>query len=354
MEITELLYKLVEMRATDLHLTVNRPPMVRVDSLLRPMGDHVLSPDDTRALAYQIMSDHHKEIFETNLSVDFSFGIYGLGRFRSNVYLQRGSVAVAIRRLPVEAPDFSELGLPSVIETLAKKRRGLIIVTGPTGSGKSTTLASVIKYINDHYPYHIITLEDPIEYVFKHNVAIVNQREVGSDVLSFHDGLRYALREDPDVVMVGEMRDLESISATLTLAETGHLVLTTLHTKSAAESVDRIIDVFPPNQQQQVRTQLSTVLEGIISQRLLPRKGGGLILAYEVMVATPAVRSLIREGKTHQIPASIQTGGAYGMITMENRLFDLYKNDMITLDIALETANYPDVLQRLIDGYRKR
>ena len=353
MDIFELLRKTSDLKGTDLHLTVNLPPMIRIDSVLHPLGDQILTPEDTAAMASQILPKTQETIFKSQLNADFSFGVPGLGRFRANVYLQRGSVALAIRRLPFDVPSSEELGLPKIVTDLAKKKRGMVIVTGPTGSGKSTTLASMIKTKNDSFRYHIITLEDPIEYTFRHNLSIVNQREVGNDVLSFAEGLRAALREDPDVVMLGEMRDLNSISAALTLAETGHLVLTTLHTKSAAESVDRIVDVFPPNQQQQVRTQLSSVLEGIVSQRLLPKKGGGLILAYEVLIATPAVRSLIREGKTHQIPSSIQTGSSFGMVTMENRLFELLQKGFIDEDQAMETANYPDVLKRLIDAQKK-
>lgn len=353
MDIFELLRKTSDLKGTDLHLTVNLPPMIRIDSVLHPLGDQVLTTEDTAAMASQILPKTQETIFKSQLNADFSFGVPGLGRFRANVYLQRGSVALAIRRLPFDVPSSEELGLPRIVTDLAKKKRGMVIVTGPTGSGKSTTLASMIKTINDSFRYHIITLEDHIEYTFRHNLSIVNQREVGNDVLSFAEGLRAALREDPDVVMLGEMRDLASISAALTLAETGHLVLTTLHTKSAAESVDRIVDVFPPNQQQQVRTQLSSVLEGIVSQRLLPKKGGGLILAYEVLIATPAVRSLIREGKTHQIPSSIQTGSSFGMVTMENRLFELLQKGFIDEDQAMETANYPDVLKRLIDAQKK-
>jgi len=353
LDIFELLRKTSDLRGTDLHLTVNLPPMIRIDSVLHPLGDQLLSREDTEAMAYQILPKAQESVFKSKLNADFSFGVPGLGRFRANVFMQRGSVALAIRRLPFDVPSSEELGLPKIVSDLAKKKRGMVIVTGPTGSGKSTTLASMIKTINDTFRYHIITLEDPIEYTFRHNLSIVNQREVGNDVLSFAEGLRSALREDPDVVMLGEMRDLVSISAALTLAETGHLVLTTLHTKSAAESVDRIVDVFPPNQQQQVRTQLSSVLEGIISQRLLPKKGGGLILAYEVLIATPAVRSLIREAKTHQIPSSIQTGASFGMVTMENRLFELLQRDLIDEDQAMETANYPDVLKRLIDAQKK-
>jgi twitching motility protein PilT len=320
--------------------------------MLRPLGGEVLTPEDTATLARQIIPQTQSSTFKAQMNVDFSFGVTGLGRFRANVFLQRGSIALSIRRLPFDVPSFAELGLPSITAELANKKNGLIILTGPTGSGKSTTLASMIQYMNDRYRYHIITLEDPIEYTFHHNLSIVNQREVGNDVLSFAEGLRSALREDPDVVMLGEMRDLTSISAALTLAETGHLVLTTLHTKSAAETVDRIVDVFPYDQQQQVRSQFASVLEGIVSQRLLPRNGGGLVLAYEVLIATPAVRSLIREGKTHQIPSSIQTGASFGMITMENRLMELVKNGFVDVDEALEVANYPDVLKRLIDGQK--
>ncbi len=351
----DLLRIVVEVGATDLHISAGNPPRIRVNGrLIKIEKMPVLTPPDTQRLCYSVMNDMQKKIFEERNEVDFSFGIKGLSRFRANVFMQRNSVAGAFRRIPYKIMPLEELGLPPVVKSFVKKPKGLILVTGPTGSGKSTTLASIVDRINSTMEKHIITIEDPIEYLHSHKKSLVNQREVGSDTASFKDALRYVLRQDPDVVLIGEMRDLESIQAALTVAETGHLTLATLHTNSAIETINRIIDVFPPHQQNQVRAQLSHVLEGIITQKLLPRLDGkGLVLAAEVLVPTPAVRNLIRENKIHQIYTVMQAGQIHhGMKTMNQSLAELYQKGYISYEQAITSSYNPDELIPMLDRLR--
>lgn len=338
------------MRASDLHLTVGLPPMVRVNGdLARLPGLAALMPADTEALAGQLLTPRQLEVFGQSGNIDFSRGLAGAGRFRINVYRQRSSVALAIRLIPVGVPGLAELGVPAVVMDMARKPHGLILVTGPTGSGKSSTQAAMIGQLNRERALHIITLEDPIEYLHQHGTCMINQREVGDDTASFATGLRSALREDPDVILVGEMRDLETTQIAISAAETGHLVLATLHTPSAPQTVDRIIDIFPPHQQAQVRVQLASSLQGVIAQRLLPRPDGrGRVAAFEILVATPAVRNLIREGKTHQLPSTIQTGGRAGMVTLEGSLKNLLKQGLI--DQAVYELYSPEFAGRRLAG----
>jgi len=318
--------------STDLHLCPGIRPLVRINGKLSEVEtEKVIMPDDIGAVLGQVLTERHRKVLEKDRVLDFSFSIRGLGRFRSNVYSQRGTYAVAIRMLPFEIPKFDDLGLPEIAKTFATKTKGLILSTGSTGSGKSTTLASLVNEINENNNYHIITIEDPIEYLHRHRKSLVTQREIGEDCDSFAQALRSALREDPDVIMVGEMRDPETISIALTAAETGHLVLSTLHTMGAAKSIDRIVDAFPPSQQAQIRSQLATVLEGVISQQLLPRVDqNGMALAAEVMLVNPAVRNLIREGKHYQIGSIMQTGQAMGMQLLEADLVRLYKAGIVS------------------------
>lgn len=331
MRLLELLEKTIQLKSSDLHITVASPPIIRVNGELTKLGDTKLTPEETKEMIEQLMTPEQLKVFLEHGEIDFSFSNPGLGRFRINVYKQRGSYAMAARVVSLRIPTMEELNLPHVIQELSNKKRGLILVTGPTGSGKSTTLASMINYMNKNRMEHILTLEDPIEYLHKHDKSIVNQREIGSDSNSFANALRSALRQDPDVILVGEMRDLETISIAITAAETGHLVLSTLHTIGAAKTIDRIIDVFPPHQQQQIRVQLASVMEGVISQQLLPKADGtGRIAAFEIMVSNPAVRNLIREGKTHQMQTIMQTGAKNGMQTMDSALLKLYRNHDIT------------------------
>jgi len=331
---------------TDLHITAGKTPTLRVNGTLLETPFGVIKDVDIVALLTILITKEQKDRLDDAKNLDFSFSCE-FGRFRGNIYVQRGSYSIALRKLSDYIPTIEELGLPNIVYDMINKKRGLVLVTGPTGSGKSTTLAAMINHIVNAKPVKIITVEDPIEYLFRHNLGIVDQREVGTDVNSFADALKYALREDPDIVMVGEMRDLESIATTLTLAETGHLVLATLHTKSAAESLDRIIDVFPDDQQKQIRLQLSMFTEGIISQRLLPRAdGNGVVLCYEIMLSTTGIRSAIREGKTHQIPNSIYLGSSVGMVTFDQTLLKLYKDGLVTLDTALEYAVDPEFIRR--------
>lgn len=331
-DINELLKKVMKLGASDLHITVAIRPTVRVHGDLVELEDYPkLTPEDTDHLCNQILTDHHREVFLKQGEVDLSYTYTGLARFRVNVYKQRNSMAMALRAIPTEIPTLEQLRLPDILHTLANKRRGIILVTGPTGSGKSTSLAAMINYINKSRKEHIITLEDPIEYLHRHNLSMINQREIGADSKSFANSLRAALRQDPDVILVGEMRDLETISTALTAAETGHLVLATLHTVGAAKTIDRIIDVFPPYQQDQVKVQLAGVIEGIVSQQLIQTANKkGRVPALEIMIATPAIRNLIREGKTHQIQSSIQTGANLGMETMDKSLVNLYNDGLIT------------------------
>ncbi len=332
-ELKSMLATAHERRASDLHLTVGRPPTLRITGALFKLPLPVLKPQDTEQLAMEVLPPLQRELFEQRGEVDVSYSIGGLGRYRVNVYRQRGSIGIAMRVIPEEIPSFEALGIPAAVRALTDKVDGLIIVTGPTGHGKSTTLAAMVDRINATRGVHIVTLEDPIEYLHRHNLSMVNQREVLVDTQSFVAGLRAALREDPDVIMVGEMRDLETIATAISAAETGHLVLATLHTPSASQTIDRIVDVFPPHQQPQIRIQLSMVLEAVIAQKLLPRMdGSSLVLATEILIATPAVRNLIREGKTHQIDSLIQTGKKNGMHTMEADLHRLYEGGVIGSD----------------------
>jgi twitching motility protein PilT len=345
----DLLLLLIEKKASDLHLTAGLPPMLRIDGEVTATQYEKLSPDVCQRLIYSLLTDSQKEKFEATNELDLSFGIKGVGRVRMNVFRQRGSVGAALRSIPQKILTFDELHLPVVVLELMKLHKGLILVTGPTGSGKSTTLASMVNYLNENRSSHIVTIEDPIEYVHLHKKSIVNQREVGSDTQSFPAALKYVLRQDPDIILVGEMRDLETISAALTIAETGHLVLATLHTTDAASSVNRIIDVFPPHQQAQIRSQLSLVLQAVFAQQLLPHaSGSGRVLASEVLVVTPAIRNLIREMKIEQIYLAMQTGGKFGMQTMNQSLYELYNHRQIPYQTALESSTDPDDLKRIL------
>jgi twitching motility protein PilT len=348
-DINDLLVQVLEMGGSDLHITVGRAPTLRLNGKLIPLDAPVLLGADTKELLYAILRQEQREVLERNWEYDFAHAIPGKARFRVNAYFQRGSIGAAFRLIPSEIQTFAELGLPPVTETLACKPRGFVLVTGPTGSGKSTTLASIIDHINESRAVNIITVEDPIEYLHHHKQAMVNQREVGSDTKTFGHALKYILRQDPDVILIGEMRDLETIGAALTAAETGHLVFATLHTQDSAQTIDRIIDVFPPHQQQQVRIQLSSSLQGIISQQLLPTiDGRARVLATEVLIPTPAIRHLIREAKTHQLPTAMQTGHQYGMCTMDESLADLYRRGQISYETALAQAIDPAVVKTLL------
>jgi len=349
--VDELLELVVEHNSSDLHLAVGLPPILRVDGELKKTRYESLTPPVAQRMAYDILTDDEIQRFETDLELDCSYSLTDIARFRVNVFRDRGTIAAAFRLIPRKIPTIAELGLPSVLEELSRRPRGLLLVTGPTGSGKSTTLAAMIDEINRERPEHIITIEDPIEYLHDHKKCIINQRELGHDTHSFQGALRSALREDPDVLLVGEMRDLETIKLAITCAETGHLVMATLHTNNAAESVDRMIDVFPAQEQEQIRVQLSNNLLAILSQQLLPRAGQpGRIAAIEVMIATSAIRNLVRENKAHQITSIIQTSGEYGMQTMDQALRDLYKQSLITYEIAMRRAQNPAELEKLIHG----
>ncbi|HZA92998.1 MAG TPA: type IV pilus twitching motility protein PilT [Gemmatimonadales bacterium] len=345
-----LLEEMIQKDASDLHLTVAEKPKLRVDGdMVDSSIPDILTPKDTLQLAYSVLTENQKKRFETEDELDFSFGIQNLARFRGNVFKQRGCVAMVIRMIPFNVRTFQELNLPPVIAKLAERPRGLILVTGPTGSGKSTTLAAIIDKINKERKGHIITVEDPIEFIHRHQSCIVNQREIGTDTKTFAAALKYALREDPDVILVGEMRDLETVAAALTIAETGHLVLATLHTNSAAESINRIIDVFPSNQQSQVRAQLAFVLEGVVTQTLLPKaKGRGRCMAAEIMVATPAIRALIRDDKIHQIYSAMQSGKKFGMQTMNDALFQLYTSRDVAQEECERVSHDPKEFLRMI------
>ncbi len=344
-----LLEEMISRGASDLHLTVGERPKLRIDgAIVNSSVNHVLTAKDTLQLAYSILTEQQKKRFETEDELDFSFGIQNLSRFRGNIYRQRGCVSVAIRQIPFSIKTIDQLGLPPVVAKLAERPRGLVLVTGPTGSGKSTTLAAMIDKINREEKGHILTIEDPIEFIHRHQGCIVNQREVGADTKSFAAALKYALRQDPDVVLIGEMRDLETIEAALTIAETGHLAFGTLHTNSAAEAINRIIDVFPSNQQAQVRAQLSFVLEGVITQTLLPRKGGGRVCACEILVCTPAVRACIRDDKVHQIYSIMQAGKKHGMQTLNDALYQLYIKGEVTLEECLKRSSDPNELLRMV------
>ena len=344
-----LLEEMIERDASDLHITAGQCPKLRVDgNIVSSSFVESMTPKDTLQIAYSVLTENQKKRFENEDELDFSFGIQNLARFRGNCFKQRGCVAMVIRMIPFQVRTFDELGLPPVVAKMSSRPRGLVLVTGPTGAGKSTTLAAMIDKINKERQGHIITVEDPIEFIHRHQSCIVNQREVGTDTKSFASALKYALREDPDVILVGEMRDLETVSAALTIAETGHLVLATLHTNSAAESINRIIDVFPSTQQSQVRAQLAFVLEGVITQILLPRaKGRGRVMAVEIMVATPAIRALIRDDKVHQIFSAMQSGKKHGMQTMNDSLYNLYIQREILMEEALRCSPDPSGLMRM-------
>ncbi len=346
----ELLKTTFEMGASDLHLTSGTPPQVRVHGKLQRLPLDELTPSDTKRLAYSVLSDAQKKRFEETLELDFSFGVRGLARFRCNVFSQRGAVGAVYRLIPEDIRSLRDLGLPPVVTTLAERPRGLVLVTGPTGSGKSTTLAAMIDKINSERAAHILTIEDPIEYLHAHKSCLVNQREVLSDTLGFAEALRSALREDPDIVYIGEMRDLETVESALRVAETGHLTFATLHTNSAAQSINRIIDIFPAHQQSQIRTQLSMVLEGIVCQTLLPRGDGrGRVVAVEILVPTPAVRNLIREDKIHQIYASMQAGQEkVGSQTLNQSLASLHYAGAITIETAMAASSLKDELREMI------
>lgn len=349
MDLFHLFEQTIENKASDLHITVGVPPMMRINGNLTNFGDQNLMPDDIMEMIRQFLSEEQFQELGRLGEIDMSFSKPGLGRFRVNIYKQRGSYSIALRVLALNIPSLEDLKLPSLVKDLAMKPRGLILVTGPTGSGKSTTLAAMVDYINKNKRCHILTLEDPIEYLHRHQKSLVNQREIGNDSLSFGNALRAALRQDPDVILVGEMRDVESIAIALTAAETGHLVLSTLHTVGAVKTMDRIIDVFPTHQQQQVRIQLSTVMEGIISQQLLAKADdSGRVGAFETMVSTPAIRNLIREGKTFQIHSLIQTGGKFGMKTMDSALAELCISGKITPEEAYSHCVEREMLERLI------
>jgi twitching motility protein PilT len=348
--LNQLLKDMVGQGGSDLHITTNSPPQVRIDGVLRQMNLPPLTPTETKQLCYSILTDNQKHRLEENLEIDLSFGLKGLARFRANIFHQRGAIAAVFRQIPFEIRGFRELGLPSVIERMCEKPRGLVLVTGPTGSGKSTTLAAMLDKVNRERHEHIVTVEDPVEYLHSHKNCIVNQREIHADTHSFENALRSALRQDPDVVLIGEMRDLETVESALRIAETGHLTFATLHTNSAAQSINRIIDVFPAHQQAQIRAQLSLVLEGILCQALLPRTGGkGRALAMEILVPSAAIRNLIREDKVHQIYGMMQAGQAkHGMQTFNQSLAVLYFRRTITLETAMARSSHPEELQEII------
>jgi twitching motility protein PilT len=345
-----LLEEMIERDASDLHITAGERAKLRVDGdITNSEMEYVLTPKDTLQLAYSVLTENQKKRFEMEDELDFSFGIQNLARFRGNCFKQRGCVSMVIRQIPFNIRSFTDLGLPAVIAKMAEKPRGLVLVTGPTGSGKSTTLAAMIDKINRERKGHIITVEDPIEFIHRHQNCIVNQREVGTDTKSFSNALKYALREDPDTILIGEMRDLETIQAALTIAETGHLAFATLHTNSAAEAINRIIDVFPSHQQSQVRAQLAFVLEGIITQTLLPKaKGRGRAMAAEILVVTPAIRALIRDDKIHQIYSLMQSGKKYGMQTLNDALYNLYMSREVTDEECLRVSGDPNEFLRMI------
>jgi twitching motility protein PilT len=346
----QLLQMTVEMDGSDLHISTGTPPQVRVHGHLVRLDGPELNPSETKQLTYSVLTDAQKKRFEESLELDFSFGIKDLARFRCNMFNQRGAVGAVYRLIPHEIKSFQQLALPPVLSTLAERPRGLVLVTGPTGSGKSTTLAAMIDKINTERRDHILTIEDPIEYIHKHKGCLVNQREVHADTQSFSLALRAALREDPDIVLIGELRDLETVESALRIAETGHLTFGTLHTNSAAQTINRIIDVFPAHQRSQIRTQLSLVIEGVVCQALLPKVGGGRIVALEIMVPTPAIRNLIREDKVHQIYSAMQTGQEkLGMQTMNQSLATLYQRRLVTLETALNASSNKEELQEMIN-----
>jgi len=348
MSIQEYLELIIKKEASDLHLVAGSPPVIRIDGTLMPVSTGVLTPDDTESLVYELLSPEQKEMLLVNKEIDFSFALGDLARFRVNAYFQKGYISAALRLIPSRIKTIEELNLPRICHNFAKMRQGFVLVTGPTGHGKSTTIASIINEINQTKPVHILTIEDPIEYVYPKGKALVSQREMHLDTHSWEVALRSALREDPDVVLVGEMRDYETIASAITVAETGHLVFTTLHTNSASQSIDRIIDVFPENQQAQVRMQLSSIIAGIVSMRLIPAIGGGRIPAVEILLASSAVQTAVREGKTHQIDNIIQTSGEQGMILMDASLSYLVRAGRLALDVARSYSIRPEELERLV------
>ena len=352
--IDEIAKVALEKNATDIHITAGAPPTIRVDGKIVYLSEYpVMYPRDTQKFIYSIMNEKQRRVFEDQNEVDFSIGIKGIGRFRVNVYRQRSSVAAALRRIPYQIKPMEELGLIPSVKSLCHKSMGLVLVTGPTGSGKTTTLASMIDYINTNFAYHIITIEDPIEYLFPHKKSLVAQREVGNDTSSFATALKYALREDPDVILVGEMRDLETIRAALTAAETGHLVFATLHTNTAIQTINRIINVFPENEQDQIRTELSFVIQGVISQRLVPRIGGGRVLIHEVLIPTTGIRNLIRENKIHQIYGLMQSGQAgTGMQTMNQSILRAIREGLISQEDGMKASPEPQELEKLLKTLR--
>ncbi len=351
-DFADILMEVVDRRASDLHLTAGAPPMVRVRGRLTPLeGFPILTPGDTREVVYSILSNDQRQRLETNWQLDFAYTIPGRARFRVNAYFQRAALGAAFRLIPFEIVPLEQLGLPPAVHEFATRPRGIVLVTGPTGSGKSTTLASLIDVINSTREEHIMTIEDPIEFLHHHKKCIVNQRELGSDATSFANAIKAALRQDPDVILVGEMRDIETIGTAITAAETGHLVFATLHTQDAPQTIDRIIDVFPSEQQSQIRVQLAVALQGVVTQQLLPTSdGAGRVVASEVMIPTPAVRNLIREGKTHQLYSVLQTGGSVGMQTMDASLAQLVRSGKITRQLAESRSSTPDELRRLLGG----
>jgi twitching motility protein PilT len=348
-DFADILLEVIEAGASDLHLTAGSPPMVREKGRLRPLDYPVLGPADTREIVYSILNNEQRKRLETDWQIDLSYSVPNKARFRVNAFFQRASVGAVMRTIPTEIPKLQDLGLPPVLADFTKKPRGFVLVTGPTGSGKSTTLAAMIDMINKERHEHILTIEDPIEFLHRHQSCIVNQRELGTDAMTFADGLKAALRQDPDVILVGEMRDLETMATALTAAETGHLVFATLHTQDTAQTVDRIVDAFPPSQQHQVRVQLSIALQGIVTQQLLPTADGtDRVCACEVLVPTPGIRNLIREGKTHQIYSALQTGAAHGMQPMDASLVDLVRRGKISKEMAERRSSTPDELKRLM------
>jgi len=349
MDLVDILLEVLESEASDLHLTVGAPPIVRVNGVLERLDYPRLGANDTRELIYSILSQDQRQRLENEWEMDFSYSVPGRARFRVNAYFQRNSLGAAFRLIPVQIRKLEDLGLPQALRAFTTKPRGFVVVTGPTGCGKSTTLASMIDEINEVREEHIMTIEDPIEFLHHHKKCMINQREVGADTKSFNRALKSVLRQDPDVILVGEMRDIETMATALTAAETGHLVFATLHTQDAPQTIDRIIDVFPPHQQEQIRVQLSTTLVGVCTQQLLPtRDGRGRVVACELLVPTPAVRNLIREGKTHQIYSVMQTGQQYGMVTMDSTLADLVRRGVISLELAQRRSSAPDQLNRLL------
>jgi twitching motility protein PilT len=348
-DFADILMEVINAGASDLHLTVGAPPMVREKGRLRPLDYPRLSSQDTREIVYSILNNDQRKRLENDWQIDLSYSVPGRARFRVNAYFQRASIGAVLRTIPQDIPRFDSLGLPEILKDFVNKPRGFVLVTGPTGSGKSTTLASMIDLINESRHEHIMTVEDPIEFLHKHKNCVVNQRELGSDAQSFSSALKSALRQDPDVILVGEMRDLETMSTAITAAETGHLVFATLHTQDTAQTIDRIVDSFPPAQQHQVRTQLSIALQGVVTQQLIPTAdGGSRVCVCEVMVPTPAVRNLIREGKTHQLYSALQTGGSFGMQTMDAALADAVRRGKITQKVAESRSSTPEELKRLL------